>query len=577
MEITELQLQLNQLGREIEQISSDTVDGTQIDQLKLRFEVFKEKLENNINFPDVELSESQQEIALNKAHQEANNLVANVSHEIRTPLNGIIGFVDLLQETTLNPTQEEIVNALNSASSSLMNIINELLEYSKLAAGQEKFERHQFNLKNLISELQFLSETLIIGKDIQFDIEIEDSIPEKLIGDPSRLSQVLLNLLGNSIKFVDSGRIELAVYLNSIQNNKAILDFVVRDTGIGIAQEELVNIFNTYHQVPQNSKKFGGTGLGLSIVKQIVEKMGGSISVESILGVGTSFQFNLPFETVFEFEHEIVNTELNDSSSSDIKGKKVLVFEDNTLNQRLFKNQLENWGCEIAIVDNGLDGLKLLEKNNFDILLMDLRMPVLNGFEISRKIRENDLRNINSIPILAISADFTIADKEKSAEVGINDFLMKPYESAALKEKIAHLVVKKQTTIDDKIAIENNPAEPNLIDLEPLKQECLGQVSLLEELVSLFKKNILEFIGETRIHLQSGNFQGVDFACHKVKSCLGMVKAHHLTEITTKMTTISKEGQDIETISFLFDEFIELYPKTEDKLDLEFNKLKLKA
>lgn len=569
METGDLLIQLQTIERQLQGFTHSHLNNLELQKITLGLASFKKQLQEQL--PRIH----QESPADSGVDQEASaaRLVANVSHEIRTPLNGIVGFIDLLNETKLNETQSEIVNALRSASNGLMNIINELLEYSKLRAGQEKFEKHPFNLKNLIEELRFLSETLIIDRNIKFLIDVSDNVPDILVGDPSKLSQILLNLLGNAIKFVDSGQITLKVVLKNKIENRLNLEFEVADTGIGISEENLEKIFETYHQVTPENETYHGTGLGLTIVKQLIEKMGGAISVKSELGVGTTFIFHLPFETEAERTIKANVTNFRNDITIDLNGKNILVFEDNTLNQKLLQSQLESWGCKVTIVANGYEGLKLLEQDSCDLILMDLRMPILNGFEVSRKIRQHHNLKTKNIPIIAISADITAEDKDECAAVGIQDFVLKPYDSKELRFKIGESLGTNNNLRDTN----NTTIENSSIDLNPLFQECMGQFELLDELVRLFKNNILEFVGEVKVHLQSRNYQGIDFAAHKVKSCLGMIKARELSNIASQLSDISKNKEDFNELNQLFEKFITIYPKTEEELDNKLNKLKQSA
>jgi len=291
--------QIYRLEDSLSEFSIDELNASEAFKLKESYASFKKNIEAKIFNPGVpaysELEETPvtfeenvvQESAVN-THKEANKLIANVSHEIRTPLNGIIGFADLLKETKLQGSQIEQVNAIQSASYSLMEIINELLEYSKLSAGLETFESIDFNLNNLVKDVSYLCDTLIVNKEILLKIKVDEAIPETLIGDPSKLSQILLNIMGNAIKFVEKGQISLEVALKELRNKKTyLLEFTITDTGIGMSSKQLNHIFDSFKQAEHDTfTKYGGTGLGLTIVKQIIEKLEGDIKVKSKKGVG---------------------------------------------------------------------------------------------------------------------------------------------------------------------------------------------------------------------------------------------------------------------------------------------------
>lgn len=577
LDTRELLTQLSKLENGLDSFSFSELKSTEATKLKKSFESFKNGLEAKVfgehenfvlDFEDVK--------AKPISTQEEHNVIANVSHEIRTPLNGIIGFIDLLKETKLNENQLKLTNSLNTASLNLLNIVNELLEFSKLASGREQFVNVPFNLSNLVNEVGFLCRTLITNRNIALHVTLNQDLPNTLIGDPSKLSQILLNLLGNAVKFVDQGEIRLEVNLKRKKGKEVSLEFNITDTGIGIANDKLKQIFETYQQAePDTYLKYGGSGLGLSIVKELIEKLGGCIAVNSTLGKGTNFKVILPFEetTTTEEGPKLYNTQ-EPSKKTSLEGAKILVFEDNVLNQKLMENRLRNWGCDTFITDNGIYGLKLLENHHFDLVLMDLKMPSMDGFQVTQRIRKSAHQHIKNIPIIALSADYATADQEKCNHLGINDFILKPYNADELYTLIEMNMTQVSRIHNTTIAANVGVEPKKLVNLSPVLKECLGQKELLDELIRLFNQNIFEFIGKMKMHLQNNNFQGIAFAAHKIKSSLKMLETETLSEICEQISELCKTNTNHKNLKALYEQFLEEYPKVATQIDLEVNKLK---
>ncbi|GMN08849.1 hypothetical protein MTsPCn9_06950 [Croceitalea sp. MTPC9] len=581
MNTRELLTQLSKIEDGLDQFSFEELSASEASSLKKTFESFKNGLESkvfgerNTEAVIVDDNESQKTTLATTE----SSLIANVSHEIRTPLNGIVGFVDLLQETKLTKEQQELVTALGLASNNLMTIINELLEFSKLSSGKERFELIEFNLKNLLKELSYLTQTLIVNKDVKLNLSIDKDIPKTIIGDPSKLTQVLLNLLGNAVKFVENGEINFTVNLESIEGDEVHLGFEVKDTGIGIAKDKLGKIFESYQQAEKDTHiKYGGSGLGLSIVKEIIEQLNGKISVSSILGSGTTFKFEIPYKKASAQPKKSQKVKsIVKQTQNPLADITVLVFEDNQLNQKLITSRLQNWGCKTIVTDNGLFGLKILQDHKIDVVLMDLRMPNMTGFEITKQIRGNSKKSIKNIPIIALSADFSTSDKEQFTALGINDFILKPFKPNDLLKKIVNNKNRKMTESDAKIEIiepisKNNVTEE--LSLDPVLEDCMGQVELLDELVQLFKKNILEFIGKTKVHLLNDDFDGVGFTAHKIKNGLRMFKLNNLIEICEQMSLVCKSDKDPKHLNFLYEEFLKEYENIAPKIELEIQRIK---
>ncbi|MDP1842438.1 MAG: CheR family methyltransferase, partial [Sediminibacterium sp.] len=363
--------------------------------------------------------------------------LSNMSHEIRTPLNSILGFTNVLLKTKLDVAQDEFVQAIITSGMSLNLIINDILDMAKVDAGRLTFEKNPFELRKSIKSLLFSFDLKIKEKNLVFIEQYDSKIPLMVLGDSIRLNQILLNLISNAVKFTHDGKIVLSTKLISENNETVTIEFAVTDSGIGIAADKLNSIFNVFEQADYGaSNSYGGTGLGLAIVKQFVEAQGGSISLKSNLGIGSTFSFILPFGKTAIKSLEKIEIPKLDSKMTNLK---ILVAEDVALNQLLIKIILNDFGFQHDIVANGKIAIEKLQANTYDIILMDLQMPEMNGFETSEYIRKN-LKL--TIPIIALTADVTTADVSKCKEFGMNDYISKPINENLLYSKIMEYVKK---------------------------------------------------------------------------------------------------------------------------------------
>ena len=371
--------------------------------------------------------------------------LSNMSHEIRTPMNAIIGFTNVLLKTDLSEKQTEYLQAIQSSGDTLIVLINDILDLAKVNAGKMIFVNEPFKVSELLSSVTRLFETKVQESNLQLITEYDDRIPEIILGDSVRLHQILTNLLSNAIKFTTKGNIILNASLKSEYKQNISLEFKVSDTGIGIPANKIDTIFKNFEQAHIISANlYGGTGLGLAIVKQLVEKQGGTIAVDSKVDEGTTFSCILNFkkntvEGMSNFEFEEINHD-----ATKIKKLKVLVVEDVKLNQLLLRTILDDYNFEWEIADNGQIAIEKLEMNTYDIILMDLQMPIMNGFEATKYIRNT--MNLQ-IPIIALTADVTTVDVEKCKSIGMNDYISKPLDEKLLYTKILDVLNVKDNKL----------------------------------------------------------------------------------------------------------------------------------
>lgn len=369
-------------------------------------------------------------IAAEKANKSKDEFLANVSHEIRTPMNAIVGMAHLLSHTALNNNQREYLLTLKSSADSLLELIDEILDLSKIESGKMELEKIPFKLSKIFHDIENLTSAKTSSNKLSVHFEIQPEVPDQLIGDPLRLKQIITNLISNAIKFTEAGEIKLSVSLLETSNQTVRLEFSVMDTGIGMNEEQMNKIFKTYSQADSSTtRKFGGTGLGLSICKNLCEMMNGKIWVQSKLNKGSTFYFTALFGLKEEssLEEQIITTKPINSKSSllhELAGRKILLVDDNEVNLTIAFKILSKMGMKITSAHNGEQAIKAVKARPFDAVLMDIQMPVMDGYSATKEIRK--LPEFKDLPIIAMTANVFPSDVKESLAIGMNAHLSKP-------------------------------------------------------------------------------------------------------------------------------------------------------
>ena len=529
---------------------------------KKKLEVKKERLDALLYVKDAVIDDLQEKIseqsekkrALIQEKEQAVNEnknktleLAKTSHEIRTPISGILGTTKLLLDTKLTAEQKKLILLIESSSNSLLELINDILDYSKIKSGELKIERVPLNLEQIIGDVVEILNYQANERKNQLQYRIFGGIPDWVEGDPLRIKQVLLNLAGNAVKFTNNGRVTIRTSLVKNKGQHVTIKFEVADTGIGIPEEKINCLFKTFSQVSADvTKKFGGTGLGLAISKELVEKMGGQIGVESEIDQGTTFWVTIPF-----FKHNVEEQEgtssrqlrnntgaLNSASNlthSTLKNISVLMVEDDEVNQKVNSLLLEKWGYLVDTVDNGEEALSQLQNKQYDIVLMDIQMPVLDGLQATKRIRRQRQNSINAdIPIIAMTANALREDRELCLEAGMDDYIVKPFNLGELESKISRQLSKESPSSQNQIT---QPDKPRIesIKLEDLKQLQMDTQEEFEPLVELFLDQLPKRIDKIRSAGENGDYRQLKAAVHQLRGSASSFYAEQMVQICSQL------------------------------------------
>jgi len=518
------------------------------------------------------------------ASQAKSVFLTNISHEIRTPIHAVLGQLQLLEQTSLSNDQFQYLHQARQSSRVLLDLLGNLLDYSRIEAGRLSLENTSIDLHDTVDRLRLSLFAMAVNKGLSLTVGIDPLVPRYVKGDSLRLTQVLMNLVGNAIKFTPAGKVEILLSASAGGEPVEVL-FEVVDTGVGIAPEALTHIFEDFSQAESGTtRKFGGSGLGLAIASKLVQMMGGKLSVDSEKGVGTRFYFSIPFEA--GKEHEIVqpvdmaarfDIDLNDCCA--LKGMKILLTEDDPSVQEMTLLLLEQQGAMVEQAFNGVQAVELMNSGKvFDVILMDLQMPDMDGNEATRIIRKVQ----PSIPIIAMTANVLEEDRQRAFAAGMSDFLIKPIDIRELVQTLRHhgLSEFKTTEADPatRTKVENvrleDIASPAGFDLQPALQRMNNQPKIYLATAKRFIDTIEEVRSDLVGALDQGDFAFASRLFHRIKGSALMLGATELGEYARDIREIIENGEKLQSPDKVAEKLTELVNISTDNLKLISSQLR---
>lgn len=482
------------------------------------------------------------------ASRTKSSFLAAMSHEIRTPMNGVLGMVQLLKKTELSVKQQRFVECIQGSAESLLVILNDILDYSRIEAGKLDLQSIEFNLRLMIDDVLALYLPRAEKRGLRLSLDMSDALPVRVIGDPGRFRQILTNLVDNALKFTEEGEVRILVETRDETRESATFVVHVSDTGPGISPEERKRLFGVFSQGEAGSKsRYGGSGLGLSICKQLVELAGGELGVESAPGKGSSFWFRIPFEKqdVQTTHHlnKVTRPPKPEKMTPDLK-LRILLAEDNPINREVAEAFLQGMGCDVHSVEDGRDVAKLVEQGGFDLVLMDCQMPEVDGFEATRQVRRLPPPACET-PIIAMTASAMSSERDHCFTVGMSDFLAKPVKESELYDLLSKFgkepVSKKGFRITEKTAKESHPVV-DILDRERLDAVTGKNRDFRISLLKLSKIELSDRVDELKKAYSSGEFERVAQLAHRIKGGAENIGAFGLGALCRELKPAAESG-----------------------------------
>jgi len=529
----------------------------------------------------VEILQQEKDLS-EKSARMRQDFLARTSHEIRTPLNPILVLTNMLKQTPLNEEQREYMEIIHNAGETLLALVNDILDLAKIEAGKISFNSQPFRLERVMESISDMMEIKAREKHLQLQLKLDPRLEGPLLGDSVRLLQILLNLVGNAIKFTHAGKIVVKVKPIQEFGDEVRVRFSVKDTGIGIPKDQLQVIFGSFQQVGNPTHSAQGVGLGLSIVRQLVHLQNGTISVKSEPGQGSVFMFELPFQRAEKHQIPLeIGNKHRGFDRSKVVNLRILLVEDNPLNQMVTNKLLSDWGTKVTIANNGLEAIEALRRQPFDLILMDIQMPEMDGYEATRFIRAEMPPPIDNIPIIALTANAFSGSDDECLKVGMNDYLSKPIEIQNLFDKIVSHVPKPSRTramfqqpvnghkvwrpSGEKVLSHNKnqfltsiiPGEMNTyqyINLQPLTNLMGGDASSIKNVIQVFVQEAPGIIHDLNNLLVQRKFMDLSKLAHRLKSSAGHMGMDSLYQVSLQIEQKAKSDPNAGELTLLVGE-----------------------
>lgn len=504
----------------------------------------------SINYDITTLKESERRlIEANKLAEESAQLkeafLANMSHEIRTPMNAIVGFTELLLKKNLDEEERDYVETIKNSGENLLRIINDVLDISKIESGVMMFEESPISIRELFHSLRSMLLPKATEKKLDLSFEYPASLPDTILGDPTRLTQIIINLVGNALKFTEKGIVVVLARVLSEEANRYIIEFSVKDTGVGIPEDKLKYIFERFRQAEAfTTRHYGGTGLGLSIAKQLIEMQGGQINVKSKEGIGSEFIFSLPFKKADIAKKKNIKS-ANKSNPQELSKLNILMAEDNLINIKFIQSLFKEYKIQADVARNGKEAIEKFVQKKYDLVLMDIEMPEMNGYETTSIIRK---KFKSEIPIIAMTANAMAGERDKCIKMGMDDYISKPIKAETLFEKMHNATFEKNSS-------RNRGKVTNLTFLVTTMN---GHKEAIREKIGVFIEQNPQDMDLLQHAIATENYIAIKNCAYKIKTAASLMGITEMHNVLNEVEQLAASGTNIAKIKALSYEATEL-------------------